>query len=209
MQPPSGANRSMSSGLPAGRSLSGWLGHASVRTGEITPSSSRWSRMAAQVFRQRERRWSALPTMIMPWRARDSITFTRFSSARNPMERPRDRVIDMTTTFASSPWKLSTVATRTLALSAVRRRRANLACPPPPGAESPAASSGPSPRSSPGSSTGVLSSSDRPARSSSSLSLSEISSRCVCRSIVISSLSWPTYGVSTTTCGRPCSSLSA
>mmetsp|Transcript_14979 Transcript_14979/g.46867 ORF Transcript_14979/g.46867 Transcript_14979/m.46867 type:complete len:220 (-) Transcript_14979:342-1001(-) len=111
------------------------------------------------------------PRMIMPWRARDSMTLTRLVTLRKPA-RPSSllRTVEMRTMSASSPWKLSTVASRTRVAAAVFT---SVGRPP----------SSPSSGSSPSFSS----------RSTSRSSSTTVSRRCFSKSRIVSSC--PTYGV--------------
>lgn len=107
--PPSGANRAKSSGTETSMIVSLCRGQHSARLVPRFPERSRIERTSAHIGTGLE--VSELPMMYIPCLARLSNTLIRLEVFRNPHLRSLLlRTRETTTTFASSPWKLSTVA---------------------------------------------------------------------------------------------------
>lgn len=109
LQPPSGENMEKSSGFDTSIGVSLCRGQHSARAWPVLPSFSRMVITLSHIGA--ERAVCVLPMMYIPWRARLSKTLMRFEVLRNPhFLSSLLRTNEITITFASSPWKLSTLA---------------------------------------------------------------------------------------------------
>jgi hypothetical protein len=107
-QPPSGASLAKSSGTETSMGVSLCRGQHSARLGPILFERSRMESTSAHMGTGLE--LSELPMMYIPCRARLSSTLMRLEVFKNPHFALVVRTKETTMTFASSPWKLSTVA---------------------------------------------------------------------------------------------------
>lgn len=109
-QPPSGLSLAKSSAVCTTSGVSRWRGQTSSKPG---PKQLESLRIWIVLFHMGTNSdVAALPMMYIPCRARDSSTLILLDVLRNPHLRcGLERTREITITSASSPWKLSTVAT--------------------------------------------------------------------------------------------------